>query len=256
METSKQATTVDGQGRRLNDAHFGIFFHDADEIHQAPGVHDAVRVEHDCVFVLVSPRRAKVSDVAAFAFDVLTAITIEKVFRLADFLFQIGERHFFSDPDIRVGGVAEDKEVEIFEPTVTFQSFVSGAKTGEDANGIFVVNGHDDSGAGQGTCVFVNASQGATEIESVTSETLNGEADDRSPETQRDGKQEDDEQDEDGELQWCQAVDFEHVKHAFADDGGCREHQRSEAETSKKNGDPSRVEGQEFEHRHLPECGA
>ncbi len=52
------------------------------------------------------------------------------------------------DPFVRIGRVAEDEEVELFELAAALKRLVRGAKALINPHDFFVVNGEDQGGAG------------------------------------------------------------------------------------------------------------
>src|SRR3954447_1340219 len=70
----------------LDDAGFGVCFHELHKASEALAAHDAVSVQHYHVAIIFPPAAAEVGDVAALALNAMLATAVENVSEAIDSL--------------------------------------------------------------------------------------------------------------------------------------------------------------------------
>ncbi len=127
------------------------------------------------------------------------------------------EARLFRDPDIGVGGVREDEEVERLDRAGLLNRFISRLQAGEYAGGRFIIGRHQHRGA---------LAQGGQRRTGVDAERRAAPADHREHAAHRvgegeaDPREQDDEQRQHDGFQRCQPADREHQIHLIGREDG------------------------------------
>lgn len=121
--------------------------HRADQPDDRLAAHQAVRIEDQHLRISGAEPAHPVGDVAGLAFRIGRPPAIEDARMAFGALAQLQECGFLGDPDGRIGGVAEDEDVEAVDRSDGFERLVHGAQRRGDAGGRFIVCRHEQRGA-------------------------------------------------------------------------------------------------------------
>ena len=182
----KQRTAEYHVWLRLDDAGGGVGLHRADEPDERGPGHDAIGVEHDHVAVSLAPTAAKICDISALAVDAMAALPVEDFSESIERRAQREPGAFLLDPVVRVGRVAADIEVELFDLAGLFQASPHVGDGFADAAYLFVVDGDDDGRGGERNGVFLFTPRSAHDVVTVAATQLVETAEQREDKTNRD----------------------------------------------------------------------
>ena len=111
LQAREHRVAVDDQRRALDDAGVGVGLHRRGEADDRFPRHQAVGVEHDHMRVVAAPMGDEIGDVAGLAAHVPSPPAVVEA-RLRQPRAHRQERALLRDPDIGVGGVGDEEEVE------------------------------------------------------------------------------------------------------------------------------------------------
>ncbi|MPL98195.1 hypothetical protein SDC9_44395 [bioreactor metagenome] len=131
-------------GGCLEDADVRPGLHDLNQPHQCLSRHDAVRIENGHVPVAFSPAPAEVGHVAALPLGVACPLPVEDTPEGAFFDAEAVPGLFLLHPDVRVGGVTQQEEVEPLQGSRLPDGVVGCPQPGDDPLHLFVVYGNED----------------------------------------------------------------------------------------------------------------
>ena len=149
LDAREQRMATDQLGRGLDQAGPGIGVHQPRQRAKRFAGHQAVGVQHHHIIVQRPPILAKVLDVAALAPDIAVAMAIENFRVRRERSAQLLPRDFFGDPVLRIGGIAQDVEIESLLAGIAHR-IVNRPYAGEDLRHILVIDRHQDGGAALG----------------------------------------------------------------------------------------------------------
>ena len=112
------------------------------------------------------------------------------------------------------------------------ETFVSRFEAGKDADGVFIVNRHDDSGPGEFHEFGV---EGAGQVERVAASHLDEEPDDCGPKGKGEGDLQENKEDKNRLLERGEPINLEHVECGPGNCGDGKEREREKAQTASKN---------------------
>ena len=148
MAAREQGVAIDQPRNGLNDAGMGIGLHQARETHDRRTTHHAVGIEHQQVLVMPAPTPAELGEIAGLARSVLVAAPIEEATVGAEPAAAQIPGLLFGNPGIGIGAVAQDEEIKGVDFAACFDLAIDTFQGAEHALRGFVVDGHDDGGAG------------------------------------------------------------------------------------------------------------
>ena len=128
--------------------------HRADQAHQRLAGHQAVSIQDQELRVGAAETPHPLGDIAGFARDILPAPPIEDLRLCAYALAERQVSGLLGNPDIGIGGVAEDENVERAVRFNLVQRFTDRLQRGQDPCGLLVVGRHQERGAGGKTRQF------------------------------------------------------------------------------------------------------
>ncbi len=148
LDAAEGGDAADEPGRGLQDAEGLVRLHAAGELDDGVGLHQAVGVEAEHERIGAAPARHPVLDVAGLAAEVARAVAVEQA--VADDRVGAGgiDEGLLLEPDLGVGGVGEEEEVEGLALAVGVDVVEHRDRRAEDARGILVVGRHQQGGAG------------------------------------------------------------------------------------------------------------
>ena len=136
----------DGRGG-LDQADAGVALHGVDHAQDGLAGHGRVGVEHDHELVGGAPATGPVGDVARLGFDVLFAVTIEGLGMGAQ--AEAGEDGLLRHQGFDLVGVGQDEQVERIRHAQARQTVVDGRQALHRCKGVFVIERHQQGGAGR-----------------------------------------------------------------------------------------------------------
>ena len=107
--------------------------HQFDQVDQRFPAHDAVGVQDDEIAVALAPGAEKIADVAALLSLVDHAAAVINAAQRVQIVDQIKPPPFLLDPFVRIGGIAQDVEIETIQQAGFLQGMVGGAQSFADA---------------------------------------------------------------------------------------------------------------------------
>ena len=143
LQAREQRVAVDDERQALDDARVGIGLHRRSQAHDRFARHQAVGVEDDHMRVMAAPMGDEVGDVAGLAAQVLPPPSVIKA-RMRQARPHGHERALLRDPDIGVGRVGEQEEVERLNLPGAFDVLENRLHRAEHARGRLVVDRHHD----------------------------------------------------------------------------------------------------------------
>ena len=143
LEAREHRVAVDDQRQALDDAGVGIRLHGRREAHDRVPRHQAVGVEHDHMRVAAAPMGDEISDVASLAAPILAPPPVIDA-RLRQPRAHRQKGALLRDPDVGIGRVGDEKEVERVGLTGALDILEDGLHGAEDARGRLVVDRHHD----------------------------------------------------------------------------------------------------------------
>ena len=147
LHPREQGAAVDDHRQRLDQPDIGMPLHRRGELHDRLGGHHAVGVQHQHQRIGAAEAAHPVGDVAGLALGIGGAAAVEDAGFGAGARAQCQERRLLGHPDVGVGGVAEDEEVERIEPAGPRQRVVDRLHAGHHPRRLLVIGRHQQRGA-------------------------------------------------------------------------------------------------------------
>ena len=143
LQAREHGVAIDDERLALDDAGVGIRLHRRRQAHDRLSRHQAVGVKDDHLRIVAAPVNDEIGDVARFAGKILAPPpVIEAGLRQAR--ANGDESALLGDPDIGVGGVGQQEEVERVRLAGTFDVLENRLHGAEDARRRLVVDRHHD----------------------------------------------------------------------------------------------------------------
>ena len=114
--------------------------------------HEAVGVQHHHVFIGAAPACDEIADIAGFPRGVFRAMAVEDPCFGAKRAAQFEQGAFLGDPDVGIGGVRQEKPVEMRAEAGGFDILVDRAQRAEHPRRRLVIDRHDHGGAAGEMC--------------------------------------------------------------------------------------------------------
>ena len=143
LEAREHRVAVDDERQALDDAGVGVRLHRRRQAHDRVARHHAIGVEHDHMRVMAAPMGDEIGDVAGLAAQVLAPSPVIEA-RLRQPRAHRQKRALLGDPDVGVGGVGDEEEVERMGLAGAFDVLEDGLHGAEHARGRLVVDRHHD----------------------------------------------------------------------------------------------------------------
>ena len=141
----RRGTGDDRQG--LDQPDIRMTFHRAHQAHQRLAGHQAVGVQDQELLIGAAEAPHPFGDVSRFAGDVPRTAAIEDPPVSARPLAQCQKPRLLGDPDVGIGGVAEDEQVERIARADLPQRLIDRLQLGHDPRRLLVVGRHHQRGA-------------------------------------------------------------------------------------------------------------
>ena len=143
LQPREHGVAVDDERLALDDAGVGIRLHRRREAHDRLAGHQTVGVEDDHMRIVAAPVSDEIGDVARFAGQILAPPSVVEA-GLRQACADGDESALFGDPDIGVGGVGQQEEVERVRLAGAFDVLEDRLHGAEHARRRLVVDRHHD----------------------------------------------------------------------------------------------------------------
>ena len=143
LEAREHRVAVHDERQTLNDAGVGVRLHRRRQAHDRLPRHQAIGVKHDHVRVVAAPMADEIGNVARLAAQILPPSPIIEV-GLRQPRAHRQKRALFRYPDVGVGGVGDEEEVECIGLPGALDVLEDGLHGAEHARGRLVVDRHHD----------------------------------------------------------------------------------------------------------------
>ena len=221
LQTREHRVAVDDERQALDDSGVGVLFHRRRQPHDRFAGHHTVGVEHDHMRVAPAPMADEIGDVAGFAAHILAAAPVIETRRRQPRAH--GEKGaLFRDPDIGIGGVGEEEEVERMGLAGALDVLEDGLHGPEHPRGRFVIDRHHDRR---------RLAQTGRRLKAPSMRDEPHEADDAGNEPKRQPRKRDDEQNQHRPFERRDRADRNDPEHLMGAIGGERERAAEHGET-------------------------
>jgi hypothetical protein len=112
LQASEQAARIDDDWQSLNEADMRVTLHRRGDAHDDVAGHQTVSVQDDHAFIMAAEPFDPFADIAGLARGVVAAVPVKDL-PAAGALQQSEELRLLVNPDVWIGGVAQNIEIEM-----------------------------------------------------------------------------------------------------------------------------------------------